>query len=73
MTILFMIGSFYFLSLFLTELPVGTTYAVWTGVGITGTVILGVLLLGESRKFARILCIMLILAGIIGLRLVTPG
>jgi quaternary ammonium compound-resistance protein SugE len=49
-TALFMVGSFYFLSRSLNELPVGTAYAVWTGIGIVGTVILGILLFGESRR-----------------------
>lgn len=71
-TVLFMIGSFCFLSRSLNELPVGTAYAVWTGIGIIGTVILGVILFGESRELLRILCILLILSGIIGLWAVTP-
>ncbi|MCG7855179.1 MAG: multidrug efflux SMR transporter [Methanoregulaceae archaeon] len=66
-TVLFMIGSFYFLSRSLNELPVGTAYAVWTGIGIIGTVILGIVLFGESRELLRILCILLILSGIVGL------
>jgi quaternary ammonium compound-resistance protein SugE len=72
-TVLFMVGSFYFLSRSLNELPVGTAYAVWTGIGIVGTVILGILLFGESREVLRILCILLILSGIVGLWVVTPG
>jgi len=52
---------------------VGTACAVWTGIGIVGTVILGILLFGESREVLRILCILLILSGIVGLWAVTPG
>jgi len=65
-----MIGSFYFLSQSLKELPIGTAYAVWTGIGAVGTVILGILLFGESRDVARILFLMLIITGIFGLKMV---
>jgi multidrug transporter EmrE-like cation transporter len=53
-------------------LPVGTRYAVWTGIGTVGAAILGILLFNESREIARILCILLIVAGIIGLKLTSP-
>jgi quaternary ammonium compound-resistance protein SugE len=72
-TVLFMVGSFYFLSRSLNELPVGTAYAVWTGIGIIHTIILGILLFGESRGMLRILCLLLILSGIAGLWAVTRG
>jgi quaternary ammonium compound-resistance protein SugE len=52
---------------------VGTAYAAWTGIGIIGTILLGILLFGESREMLRILCLLLILSGIIGLWAVTPG
>jgi quaternary ammonium compound-resistance protein SugE len=71
-TVLFMIGSFFFLYRSLNELPVGTAYAVWTGIGIIGTVLFGIFFFGESRELIRILCILLILSGIIGLWVVTP-
>jgi quaternary ammonium compound-resistance protein SugE len=71
-TILLMAGSFYLLSKALEDLPVGTAYAVWTGIGAVGTVIIGMLVLGESRDTMRMLCLLLIVAGIIGLRIVTP-
>jgi quaternary ammonium compound-resistance protein SugE len=64
-----MLFSFYFLSQSLKTLPVGTAYAVWTGIGAAGTVILGIVLFGESRELLRILCIVLIVAGIVGLKL----
>jgi quaternary ammonium compound-resistance protein SugE len=51
---------------------VGTGYAVWTGIGAVGTAILGMVLFNESREPARILCIVLIVAGIIGLKLTSP-
>lgn len=57
----------------LKALPVGTAYAVWTGIGAVGTALLGMLLFGESREVARLVCIALIVAGILGLKLVTPA
>ncbi|WP_318836588.1 DMT family transporter [Pseudomonas khavaziana] len=54
-------------------LPVGSAYAVWTGIGAAGTAIIGMALLGDSTAPLRILCIMLILAGVIGLKLVTAN
>jgi quaternary ammonium compound-resistance protein SugE len=65
-------SSVYLLSLALRSLPVGTGYAVWTGIGAAGTAILGMAVLGESAAPARMLCIGLILAGVIGLKIV-PG
>jgi quaternary ammonium compound-resistance protein SugE len=64
-----MAASFYFLSLALKTLPIGTAYAVWTGIGTVGAAILGMILFNEPRDFARILCILLIVAGIAGLKL----
>ena len=57
------------LGLAMRELPVGTAYAVWTGIGAVGTVILGMVLFGDPAHAARLLCIGLILAGIVGLKL----
>ena len=68
-----MLASFYFLSLAVNALPIGTAYAIWTGIGAVGTAILGIVLFGESRDLARLLCIGLILAGIIGLKLTAPA
>jgi len=68
-TVLAMILSFYFLSQALKTLPVGTGYAVWTGIGAVGTAILGILLFSESAAPARIASIALIVIGILGLRL----
>jgi quaternary ammonium compound-resistance protein SugE len=62
-------ASFLILSQALKTLPVGTGYAMWTGIGAVGTAILGILLFNEPRDAARLLCIGLIIAGIIGLRL----
>jgi quaternary ammonium compound-resistance protein SugE len=71
-TIAAMILSFLFLSRALKLLPVGTAYAVWTGIGAVGTAILGIILFGESRDLARLICILLIVAGILGLKLTSP-
>jgi quaternary ammonium compound-resistance protein SugE len=68
-TIAAMVLSFVFLSQALKSLPVGTAYAVWTGIGAAGTAVLGIVLFGESRDVLRILCLSLIVIGIIGLKL----
>jgi len=64
-TVVAMSVSLYLLALALRTIPVGTGYAVWTGIGTVGAAILGVLLFNESREISRILCILLIVAGII--------
>ena len=71
LTVIGMIASFYFLSLALKELPLGTAYVIWTGIGTIGTVILGVFLFKEPIDFVRLVCIGFIVAGIIGLKLVS--
>ena len=71
-TVFGMIASFYFLAKALKVIPVGTGYAVWTGIGATGTAILGIVLFGESAAPARVACITVIVAGIIGLKLTSP-
>jgi quaternary ammonium compound-resistance protein SugE len=68
MTVLAMICSFWLLSIAMKTIPVGTAYAVWTGIGAVGVAIAGIVMFDESRDFARILCIMLIVAGVAGLR-----
>jgi quaternary ammonium compound-resistance protein SugE len=70
-TVASMILSIVLLGLALRTLPVGTAYAVWTGIGAIGTAALGIYLFGEPATAARLLCIGLILAGIVGLKLVT--
>jgi quaternary ammonium compound-resistance protein SugE len=72
-TIASMIVSLGLLGLALKSLPLGTAYAIWTGVGTVGTVILGIVLLGESADAVRVGSIALIVAGIVGLKLVTPA
>ncbi len=64
-----MLASLGFLALSLRSLPLGTAYAVWTGIGTVGTVIVGMALFGESTGLWRILCLLLIVSGIIGLKL----
>ena len=70
-TVASMILSIVLLGLALRTLPVGTAYAVWTGIGAIGTAALGIYLFAEPATVARLLCIGLILSGIIGLKLVT--
>jgi quaternary ammonium compound-resistance protein SugE len=67
--LLTIIANIGLLGLSLRTLPVGTAYAVWTGIGAAGTVIVGILLLGESAHAARLGCVALIVAGIVGLKL----
>ena len=57
----------------LRTLPVGTAYAVWTGIGAAGTAIIGMIWLGESRDVLKLVSLVLLLAGIVGLRITTPG
>src|SRR4051794_23241519 len=65
------LSSVVLLSRSLRTLPVGTAYAVWTGIGAAGTAILGMVVLGESAAPMRVLCIVLILTGVVGLKLVS--
>jgi quaternary ammonium compound-resistance protein SugE len=67
------LSSVFLLSLALRTLPVGSGYAVWTGIGAAGTAILGIVIMGDSATPQRLLCIGLILAGVIGLKLVSAG
>ena len=69
LTIGSMIASVGLLSWSLKTLPVGTAYAAWTGIGAVGTALLGMVLFGEPRSAARLVCIALIVAGIVGLKL----
>ncbi len=68
LTIASMALSVWLLALALKTLPIGTGYAIWTGIGTVGTVILGIVFLGEAATVARIVCILMIVAGIIGLK-----
>ena len=71
-TIIAMVVSVVLLGWSLKTLPLGTAYGVWTGIGAVGTATLGIILFGESREVARLVCIGLIVAGIVGLKLLTP-
>ena len=72
-TVLAMVISLWLLGIAMKSLPVGTAYSIWVGVGAVGTVILGIVLLGEPANTARLISVALIIAGIIGLKLATPA
>ncbi|WP_426104435.1 quaternary ammonium compound efflux SMR transporter SugE [Massilia sp. TSP1-1-2] len=72
-TLTAMAGSVGLLGLALRHLPLGTAYAVWTGIGTVGTAIAGMVMLGEPAGAMRLACIALIVAGILGLKLLTPA
>jgi quaternary ammonium compound-resistance protein SugE len=67
-TIICLIISLGLLALAVKDLPLGTAYAVWTGIGTVGTVIFGIVFLGDAFTLVRVGCIVLILAGILGLK-----
>lgn len=71
-TIAFMVVSVWLLAIALRTIPLGTGYAVWVGIGAVGTAIAGMILFGESKSVARLVCILLIVAGIVGLKLSHP-
>ena len=71
-TVAGMVVSFFLLSQALKTIPVGTGYAVWTGIGAAGTVVLGMVVLGEPRDVLRLVFLSLILVGIAGLKLASP-
>lgn len=68
-----MLVSIWLLAVAMKDLPLGTAYAVWVGVGAVGTAILGIVLFNEPANAGRLVSLALILAGIIGLKLATPG
>jgi quaternary ammonium compound-resistance protein SugE len=68
-TVILMIASFYFLALAIRHIPLGTAYAVWTGIGAAGVALMGILLFAEAVQPIRIVCLLLIILGIIGLKL----
>ena len=69
LTVAAMVASVVLLGLAMKQLPVGTAYAVWTGIGTVGTVILGIVLMGDSAAPMRLVCLSLIVLGILGLKL----
>ncbi|MDN3576202.1 quaternary ammonium compound efflux SMR transporter SugE [Chitinimonas viridis] len=68
-----MTASIALLGLAVRTLPLGTAYAVWTGIGAVGTVLLGIVLFGEAASAARLACVAMIVAGIVGLKLFSPA
>ncbi|MCW5592990.1 MAG: quaternary ammonium compound efflux SMR transporter SugE [Betaproteobacteria bacterium] len=72
LTVAGMVVSVWLLAVALRTIPLGTGYAVWTGIGAVGTAVAGMILFGESRDALRLACIALIVAGIAGLKLATP-
>jgi quaternary ammonium compound-resistance protein SugE len=73
LTISAMAISFWLLSAAMKTIPVGTAYAVWTGIGAVGVAIMGMVLFGESRDIMRVICLLLIVSGIVGLKLVSSS
>ena len=72
-TVVAMVASFWLLATALKQIPLGTGYAVWVGIGAVGTALLGMLVLKEPATVARLVCIGLIVAGIVGLKLTSNG
>lgn len=71
LTVAAMVMSVWLLSIAMKSIPVGTAYAIWTGIGAIGVAVLGMVLFGESREVARLVCLFLIIVGIFGLKLVS--
>lgn len=72
-TVGLMLLSFWFLQIAMRTLPLGTSYAIWTGIGAVGTAVYGMVFLHESRSMPQIVCIILIICGIVGLNLLSSG
>jgi quaternary ammonium compound-resistance protein SugE len=72
LTIIAMIASMVLLGIAVRTLPLGTAYAVWTGIGAVGSVLLGIVLFHEPATAARLVCVAAIVGGIVGLKLLTP-
>ncbi len=73
LTIIGMIVSFYLLAHALKSIPLGMGYAIWTGIGIIGTFIISIIAFNETFTFGQVICVLLILAGIVGLRILSPA
>ncbi|MCZ4279945.1 quaternary ammonium compound efflux SMR transporter SugE [Kiloniella laminariae] len=73
LTVAAMAVSFWLLSVAMKSIPVGTAYAVWTGIGTIGVAVLGMILFDEPRDIMRILCLLMIVAGIAGLKIFSPA
>jgi len=72
LTVVAMVASLWLLGLAVRTLPLGTAYAIWTGIGTVGTVAVGILLFNEPATTVRLACVALIVSGSVGLKLVTP-
>ncbi|MGP9814377.1 DMT family transporter [Rhodopseudomonas sp. NSM] len=72
-TLAAILASFGLMSIALKSLPFGTAYAVWTGIGATGSIVVGMAVYGEPANAVRVLCLSMIVAGMIGLKLGTPA
>jgi quaternary ammonium compound-resistance protein SugE len=72
LTVAFMIVSFYLLALAQRTIPVSTSYPVWTGIGAVGAAGIGMFVLGEPRSLAHVGCVLLIVAGVVGLKFLSP-
>lgn len=73
LTLIAMVASMYLLSLAVRVIPIGTGYAVWTGIGAAGAAVLGIALFREPASFARVACLLMLVAGIVGLKVFTPA
>lgn len=73
LSLVLMSGSFYLLGLAMRDLPTSSSYAVWVGIGAAGTALMGIVFLGESRSALRLISIVLIVLGVVGLRLAERG
>ena len=73
LTVLAMVASMGLLGIAVRTLPIGTAYAVWTGIGTVGAALFGILVLGESVNPLRLICLMLIIGGILGLKVLSNG
>jgi quaternary ammonium compound-resistance protein SugE len=72
-TLIAILASFGLMSIALKSLPFGTAYAVWTGIGAAGSIVVGMVLYGEPANAVRVLCLSMIVAGMVGLKLSTPA
>jgi quaternary ammonium compound-resistance protein SugE len=73
LTIMAMIASMYLLSVAVRQIPIGTGYAIWTGIGAAGAAVLGMVLFKEPATAARIACLFLVVCGIVGLKVLSPA
>jgi quaternary ammonium compound-resistance protein SugE len=71
--VVFMLLSFWLLQLAMRTLPLGTSYAIWTGIGAVGTAVYGMIYLKEARSAAQIVCLALVIGGIVGLKALAPA